>query len=141
MIALDTNILIYAHRASVPEHRAAMRAIERAAARTDGWAIPLSCITEFWAVVTHPASSGRPSEPQEADAFIESLVAAGAKILYLRTGAMARLGKLAVQLDVQGPRIFDLQIGLTCQEAGAREIWSHDRNFIAAPGLIVNDPL
>jgi hypothetical protein len=42
---------------------------------------------------------------------------------------------------VHGARIFDLQIGLICQDAGAREIWSHDRNFIAVPGLVVNDPL
>jgi uncharacterized protein len=141
MIALDTNLLIYAHRSSVPEHRAAMRAIEQAAADPDGWGIPFPCVAEFWAVVTHPASSGRPSKPREAEAFLKSLVAAGAKILYSREGAMARLSTLAVRLDVQGPRIFDLQIGLACQEAGAREIWSHDRNFIAVPGLLVTDPL
>ena len=141
MIALDTNLLIYAHRSSVPEHRAAMRAIEQAAAGTDGWAIPFPCIAEFWAVVTHPASAGRPSKPREAEAFIESLTVAGAKILYTRAGAATRLAKLAVRLDVQGARIFDLQIGLTCQEAGAGEIWSHDQNFIAIPGLILRDPL
>ena len=141
MIALDTNILVYAHRAGVPEHRAAMRAIEEAARGVDGWALPFPCIAEFYAVVTHPASSGRPSRPREAEAFLDNLAAAGARILYPRNGAMARLCKLAVRLDVRGARIFDLQIGLTCQEAGAREIWSHDRNFIAVPGLVINDPL
>ncbi len=141
MIALDTNILIYAHRSAVPEHRAAMRAIEQAAAAPAGWGIAFPCIAEFWAVVTHPASSGRPSRPREAQAFLDNLVAAGAKILYPRNGAMARLCKLAAQLDVQGARIFDLQIALTCLEAGAREIWSHDGNFIAVPGLAVVDPL
>ena len=141
MIALDSNILIYAHRSGVPEHRAAMRAIEDVAGHEGGWGIAFPCIAEFWAVVTHPASSGRPSKPHEADSFLDNLAAAGAKILYPRTGAMARLTKLAVRLDVRGPRIFDLQIGMTCQEAGAREIWSHDHNFIAVPGLVVNDPL
>jgi len=91
--------------------------------------------------VTHPASSGRPSKAHQAESFLDNLIAADAKILYPRTGAMARLLKLAVRLDVRGPRIFDLQIGLTCQEGGAREIWSHDRNFVAVPGLVVNDPL
>jgi predicted nucleic acid-binding protein len=141
MIALDSNILIYAHRSGVLEHRAAMRAIEDVAGRAGGWGVAFPCIAEFWAVVTHPASSGRPSRPREAESFLDNLVAAGAKILYPRTGAMARLSKLAVRLDVRGPRIFDLQIGLTCQEAGAREIWSHDHNFIGVPGLVVNDPL
>lgn len=141
MIAFDTNILVYAHRAGVPEHRAAKRAIEEAAASADGWCIPFPCVAEFWAVVTHPASTGRPSRPREARQFLDNLVAAGAKILYPRTGAMERLLELAVQLEVQGARIFDLQIGLICQDTGVRKIWSHDRNFIAVPGLLVNDPL
>jgi predicted nucleic acid-binding protein len=141
MIALDTNILVYAHRAGVPEHRAAQRAIEEVGESRGGWCIPFPCVAEFWAVVTHPASAGRPSRPREARQFLDNLVAAGAKILYPRSGAIERLFELALQLDVQGARIFDLQIGLTCQDAGAREIWSHDRNFIALPGLLVTDPL
>jgi hypothetical protein len=100
MIALDTNLLIYAHRSAVPEHRTAMRAIERAAANPTGWCIAFPCVAEFWAVVTHPASSGRPSRPREAQAFLDRLVDAGTKILYPRNGAIARLCKLAVQLDV-----------------------------------------
>ena len=141
MIALDTNILIYVHRSGVPEHRAARRAIEEVAGSAGGWGIPFPCIAEFWAVVTHPTSSGRPSRPLEAQRFLENLKEAGAKILYPRDGAMARLTKLAVRLNVRGARIFDLQIGFTCLEAGAREIWSHDRNFIAVPGIVVTDPL
>jgi predicted nucleic acid-binding protein len=141
MIALDTNILVYAHRAGVPEHRSAKRSIEEAAGKADGWCIPFPCVAEFWAVVTHPASAGRPSRPREARQFLDNLVAAGAKILYPRCGALERFLELAVRLDVQSARIFDLQIGLICQDAGAREIWSHDRNFITVPGLLVNDPL
>jgi predicted nucleic acid-binding protein len=32
VIALDTNLLVYAHRSGTPKHRAARAAIERAAA-------------------------------------------------------------------------------------------------------------
>jgi len=141
MIALDTNILVYAHRSGVPEHRAAMRSIEELAGSTGDWCIPFPCVAEFWAVVTHPASTGRPSRPREVRQFLDNLIAAGAKILYPRNGAMERLTELAIRLDVQGARIFDLQIGLICHDAGTREIWSHDRNFIAVPGLVVTDPL
>jgi len=141
MIALDTNILVYAHRAGVPEHSAAKRSIEEVAGSAGGWCIPFPCIAEFWAVVTHPGSSGRPSRPREARQFLDNLVAAGAKILYPRSGAMERLTELAVRLNIEEARIFDLQIGLICQDGGAREIWSHDCNFIAVPGLVVNDPL
>ncbi len=141
MIALDTNILVYAHRSGVAEHRAAKRAIEEASESADGWGIPLPFVAEFWAVVTHPTAAGRPSRPGEAERFLNNLVAAGAKILYPRNSAMRRLCELAIQLDVRGARIFDLQIGLTCKEAGATAIWTHDRNFLAVPGLVVSDPL
>ena len=59
MIAIDTNLLIYAHRCGLPEHRAARRAIQKASVDPRGWGIPFSCIAEFWSVVTHPESRRR----------------------------------------------------------------------------------
>jgi len=44
-------------------------------------------------------------------------------------------------LDLCGPRIFDLQVGLTALEAGASEIWTHDTGFVGLPGLRIRDPL
>ena len=52
MIALDTNILIYAHHSRYPEHRRARAAIERAAQNERGWGFAFPCIAEFWAVAT-----------------------------------------------------------------------------------------
>lgn len=52
-----------------------------------------------------------------------------------------RLLQLAVDLDVAGPRIFDLQIALTAFEHGAAELWTHDRNFVKIPGLRLVQPL
>src|ERR1700690_1385205 len=40
VIAVDTNLLVYAHRAGCPEHDAARRAIEDAANDAGGWGIP-----------------------------------------------------------------------------------------------------
>jgi predicted nucleic acid-binding protein len=48
---------------------------------------------------------------------------------------------LAEELDVRGLRIFDLQIALAAFDNGATEIWTHDRNFVAVPGMLVRDPL
>lgn len=48
MIAIDTNLLGYAHREGFAEHRAARMAIEEAASRSAGCGIPLPCIAEFW---------------------------------------------------------------------------------------------
>lgn len=142
MIAIDTNLLVYAHRAALPQHRAARRAIERAAGAETGWGISQASLAEFWSIVTHPASAGRPSSGAAASAFLASLVRdGGAQIWMPGPGFGDRLLHLAVALNVRGPRIFDLQIGLTAVEHGAREIWTHDQRFVPLPGLRVHDPL
>ena len=142
MIAVDTNLLVYAHRAGCPEHEAARRAIEDAANNLNGWGIPSPCLFEFWSVVTHPSSIGGGSSPASARGFIEALIeTAGATILPPPSTLGPRCLQIADQLDVRGPRIFDLQIGLTALDAGMTEIWTHDAGFIGLPGLKVRDPL
>jgi len=142
LIAVDTNLLIYAHRRSQPEHLAAKRAIQKACDDIRGWGIALPCIAEFWSVVTHPASFGGPSTPQQAQDFLIALIQDAEASLWLpREGFGGRLTRLAADLGVQGPRIFDLQIGLIGFENGASEIWTHDRGFTALPGMSVYDPL
>ena len=141
MIALDTNLLVYAHRAGAPEHRAAQQAIEAAVSAPTGCAIPYTCIAEFWMVVTHPSSLGSPSRPEQARAFLANLLLAGVKIIYPQAGAAEKLTKLAADLDVKGPRIFDLQIAVICQQSGVRELWTHDAKFVPVPGLSIKDPL
>ena len=142
MIALDTNLLVYAHRAATPENRPAQRAIQTACESRGGCGIALPSLSEFWAVVTHPSASGRPSTPAEASAFIASLVdTGGLRIWTPGAGFAQRLTQLATDLDVISVRIFDLQIALTAFENGASQIWTHDANFVRFPGLRVHDPL
>lgn len=134
MIALDTNLLVYAHRSATTEHKAARIAIERAAA-SGSWGLAAPVIAEFWAVVTHPAARGRPSRPDEALRFLESLEQAGAHVWTPGAGFGLRLAQLAAALGVSGNRVFDLQIALCAFEGGAREVWSHDAHFVTVPGL------
>ncbi len=142
MIAVDTNLLIYAHRTAVPEHTSARAAIERLASSGQSWGIAAPALAEFWSVVTHPAASGRPSTPAEAQEFIETLAAEGGARLW-RPGPRfgARLLQVATDRDVRGVRVFDLQIALTAFDNGASEIWTHDANFCTVPGLAIRDPL
>ena len=142
LIAIDTNLLIYAHRASLPEHRAARHAIEEASRDPRGWGIALPSVAEFWAIVTHPRSAGGASTARQARGFLDSLITeAGAQLWTTREGFWDRLLRLAGELRVQGPRIFDLQIGLTAFDNGAVEIWTHDSRFVGFAGLRIHDPL
>ena len=142
MIAVDTNLLVYAHRAGVPEHRPAQAALERASRDRRGWGTAVSCAAEFWSVVTHPRATGRPSAPAEAQRYLSSLVGEGGlEVWSPGPGFAARLAQMATELDITGARIFDLQIALTAFDNGATEIWSHDKGFAAFPGLRTHDPL
>ena len=141
MIALDTNLLVYAHRAATPQHKTARHAITHASQSPVGWGFGLPVIFEFWSVVTHPASAGRPSTPEQAAGFVAGLRGAGAQV-WMPGGRFAeRVARLATELSVVGPRIFDLQIALMAFEGGASELWTADRSFTSVPGLPVVLPL
>ena len=76
MIAVDTNVLVYAHREDSQWHVAAYaRLVEIAEART-AWAIPWPCIHEFLAIVTHPRIFVPPTllaaALDQVDAWLES---------------------------------------------------------------------
>lgn len=141
MIAIDTNLLIYAHRSVTPEHRAAKAAIERGLNTAGGCGITLPGIAEFLSTVTHRTTNGRPSSPKVASEFLASLREAGVEVLAPGPSFGERLAQLAVDLGVSGVRVFDLQIGLCALDGGAAELWSHDRNFVRIPGLMTRDPL
>jgi len=141
MIAIDTNLLVYAHRAGSPEHRAAQRVIERASRDARGFGIALPSVAEFWGIVTHPGSQGGPSTTSQAGGFLRALIEDAACRLWLpREGFADRLLRAARELKVVGPRIFDLQIAMTALDNGAVEVWTHDRSFVSVPGLRVLDP-
>jgi toxin-antitoxin system PIN domain toxin len=52
--AVDTNLLVYAHRRDSTFHTAARRVVTELAEGSGAWSIPWPCIHEFVAVVTNP---------------------------------------------------------------------------------------
>jgi uncharacterized protein len=142
MIALDTNLLVYAHRAGTSEHEAARSAVLRAIDDPRGWGICLPSITEFWSIVTRPGIPGGPSSLAVVTHFFHYLLVEGHGSLWTPgPGFGQRLLRWASSLRVEGKRIFDLQIAAIAYEHGAREIWTHDRRFVSVPSVKVFDPL
>ena len=142
MIALDTNLLVYAHHPDSPKHGATRRAIETLVAEEEGrWGVALPTIAEFWTVVTHPKLKAQRSSLEEARRFLTALIDAGGRIYEPGDHFGERLTGAAVDLVVQGPRIFDLQIALTAFDNGVTRIWTHDARFVAMPGQRVYNPL
>lgn len=76
MIAVDTNVLAYAHRADSEWHSAAAGALTGLAEGKARWAIPWPCLHEFIAIVTHPRiyapPTPLPTALDQIDAWLES---------------------------------------------------------------------
>lgn len=144
MIAVDTNILIYAHRSQTPEHKKAKQALNRLISESQeiGWGFSYPCVTEFWSIASHPQISGRPSTLKECQSFIASLTMEGGAQIFMPGPEFAvKLMQMAQDLNISGVRIFDLQIALMASDAGVSRLWTHDHNFIKLPGLTHEDPL
>jgi predicted nucleic acid-binding protein len=142
LIAIDTNLLVYAHREGAAEHKAARAAIVNALNDARGWGICLPSIPEFWSIVTHPKLPGGPSSGRVVTEFFHSLITDGHGHIWTPgPGFGQRLLRWAASMGVRGRRIFDLQIAVIALEHGAQEIWTHDRHFVSVPAVKVHDPL
>jgi len=142
VIALDTNILVYAHRQDSPFHAAAARCVEALATGQATWGIPWHCLHEFLAVVTHPRIYAPPTPLARArdqvDAWLES---PSLTVLAESADHWPTLRALLVQGRIAGPQVHDARIAALCKQHGVRELWSADRDFSRFPALSVVNPL
>ena len=142
MIAVDTNILVYAHREDSPFHSAASRCLVELAEGRAAWAIPWACLHEFLAIVTHPRIYAPPAALvaalDQVDAWLESpslVLLAESELHWSELRAIVTAGQ------VVGPRIHDARVATLCKQHGVRELWSADRDFSRFPDLTVVNPL
>jgi len=142
LIAVDTNLLVYAHRRDSPFHTAAASAIREVAESHAQWALPWPCVHEFYSITTHPRIYDPASSPAEAtsqiDAWLES-----PSVVPISEGATywTALSSLLASAKVTGPLVHDARIAALCLSHGIRELWSADRDFSRFPELKVTNPL
>ena len=142
MIAVDTNLLVYAHRRDNPFHAAAKRVIKALAEGRTPWAIPWPCLHEFHGIVTHPRIYAPPSTPDRSIAQIEAWLGSPTLQLLAENEAhWTELRELLAKARVQGPMVHDARIAALCMAHGVSELWSVDRDFSRFPGLRVRNPL
>ena len=141
MIAVDTNILIYAHRRDSPFHMEAKRVLKELAESGEPWAIPWPCVHEFLAVVTHPKALRPPSTVAEAIDQVDAWLT-GPYVVPLGESASHRetLMRLLRQGHVHSGAVHDARIAAICIDHGAT-LWSADRDFNRFPALKVVNPL
>lgn len=142
MIAVDTNILVYAHRGDAPWHDAAATAVRSLAEAKGAWAIPWPCVYEFLATVTHPrifkTPTPLPAALDQVDAWIES---PSLVLLGEIDDSWEQLRDLVQHARITGPRVHDARIAAICHGHHVRELWTADRDFSFFPDLKIRNPL
>ncbi len=142
MIALDTNLLVYAHREDTPAHAAAVGLLEGLRRGRAPWAIPWPCVHEFIGVVTHPRIFQMPSPLGVAFAAVAAWQAGGnVTFLAESPGYLDKLAEIARAASITGPRIHDARIAALCLHHGVRELWTVDRDFSSFPQITARNPL
>ena len=139
MIAVDTNILIYAHRGETELHDAAASRLTALAEGVERWALPVFCVTEFMRVVTHRRVFKPPSTVEQAAAFIEGITSApGCEVVQPGPEFLQRLLETAREADSHGNLMFDAQIAAVCREHGIDGILTNDSDFARFNALHVH---
>lgn len=142
MIALDTNLLVYAHRRDSEWHAAAAGLVRQLAEGRAAWAIPWPCIHEFLAVVTHPRIYTPASPMRAALEQVHAWFASPSLVLIGEArDHLTHLEKVLVSGKAVGPRVHDARIAALCAEHGVDEIWTADRDFGRFVSLRARNPL
>jgi toxin-antitoxin system PIN domain toxin len=136
MIAVDANVLVYAHRPDSVFHSQAAMTIRGLAEGGESWALPWPCLHEFYGVVTNPRLFSRPTPPaialDQIAAWAESPMVRllAESPLHLRT-----LGQLLESSGLAGPAVHDAKIAAICLDHGVRALLTMDRDFSRFPAL------
>jgi toxin-antitoxin system PIN domain toxin len=142
VIAVDTNILVYAHRKDSSFHEPASALVRTMAEGASAWSIAWPALHEFFAIVTHPRIY-RPATPIErALDQIDAWLGSPSLVLLAETSRhWSALRAMIADAKIAGPRVHDGRIAALCVQHGVRELWSADRDFSRFPQLTVKNPL
>ncbi len=142
MIAVDSNLLVYAHREDAPWHDVAYTRIVELAEEQSLWAIPWPCIHEFLAIVAHPRIYSPPTPLDEAIEQIEAWMESPSLVLLSETeDHWMHLRPILVTGRESGPQIHDARVAALCKEHGVTELWTADRDFGRFPDIQTRNPL
>lgn len=142
MIAVDTNVLVYAHRLDAEWHDRSRERLRSLAESRSPWAIPWPCVHEFLAIVTHPRVYDPPSPLpvalDQVEAWMESPTLA---LLGEGPEHWAALRPLVEAGRISGPKVHDARIAALCLAHGVTSLWTVDRDFSRFPSLQAINPL
>lgn len=142
VIAVDTNILVAAHRRDHPFHAQAFAVLKGLSESLTTWGIPLHVLVEFYGKVTHPRIWKTPSTPTQAWAQMDEWTRSPAlRILPMSPATLEILKSLCESQRIRGSKIHDARIAAVCLHHQVSELWSVDRDFSRFVDLRTRNPL
>jgi toxin-antitoxin system PIN domain toxin len=142
LIAVDTNILVYAHRRDSPWHVPAAAALRELAEGAASWALPWPCLHEFLAIVTHQRIFSPPTPlPKALEQVAAWLESPTLVVLAESAGYWDVLARAVERSKITGPRVHDGRVAALCIHHGVRELLSADRDFTRFGELKTRNPL
>jgi toxin-antitoxin system PIN domain toxin len=142
VIAVDSNILVYAHRRDSEFNAAAASVLHELAESPAQWALPWPCVHEFYSIVTHPRIFDPPSTPEQAAEQISAWLESPSVVPISEGESYWRiLVGMVTAAKIAGPLIHDARIAALCLSHGIRELWTADRDFSRFPRLKATNPL
>ncbi|WP_420632863.1 type II toxin-antitoxin system VapC family toxin [Candidatus Palauibacter sp.] len=142
MIAVDTNILVYAHRRESPLHESARNMLRTLTEGDLAWAIPWPCLYEFLGVVTNRRIwRNAATPPDRAWAQLRAWTESPSNRLLGETdGFLDLLERLITRQRVRGPLVHDARVAAICLAHGVEALLTRDRDFALFPELVTLDP-
>lgn len=129
MIAVDTNVLVYAHRKEATAYEKANQCLTELCAGHEPWGIPTTCLSEFMSTVTNRRMMV-PSTVEQAIQQINAWLAApSVRILHDGEQHWQILSELAVNAKLQGGQFHDARVAAVCIENGVSVLYTADRDF------------
>ena len=143
MIAVDTNLLVYAHRRESRVHEEAAALLRALAEGSDLWAIPWPCCYEFLSVVTNwRIWKEDATTPERAWRQVNAWATSPSNLLIGETEHFLEiLGGFIRRPRVVGGVVHDARVAAICVAHGAELLLTRDRDFSLFPELPTRDPI
>lgn len=143
MIAVDTNILVYAHRREYEDHPRAVEALRGLASGPRHWTLPWPCVHEFLANVTRKGLYKDPTSIGFAFEYLRGLMESASFVGLIGEAPnhLRILAELSESAHAHGGMVHDARIAAICIAHGVAELWTADRDFLRFPQLNVRNPL
>jgi uncharacterized protein len=142
MIAIDTNLLVYAHRAESEFHEDAFEFLRSVAEGVHPWAIPVACLHEFLSIVTNAKIFKPASSYEQAIGQVDAWLASPhVQIIHSGHSHWRVLAEITRKAKVSGGMFHDARIAAICIENAVDIFYSADRDFGRFKDLKCVNPL